>query len=128
MRLDLGYLGQRKTILLLVLDGGTCLSREYLQALENRDRISHQAMVRRYVDHANIGSTRIGSHGHPIVRRNNLFVWKTKQGARLLYFNLPNNKVVVTIGYNKGDPEKQQYDRAENLRDAWLQQEGGRER
>jgi hypothetical protein len=123
MKVEVAYAeGRKRVIYWLVLPNGDCPARKYLEELRRRDRISHQAMVRRYVNHANNGHTTIKKHGHPIAKRKNLFVWKTDQGARLLYFELPDKSPVMTWGYNKGAPENQQYDRAERHRDAF---EGG---
>ena len=125
MRLKFQYDGAKKTVCLLVLDDaddGECPSLEYLQNLEAQNKVSHRAMIRRITNHGDIGATTIWKHGHAITDRQNLFVWKTHQGARLLYFNLTGASVIVTHGYGKGAPERQQYDRAERLRDAWLNQ------
>ncbi|MBI4295241.1 MAG: hypothetical protein HY669_03640 [Chloroflexi bacterium] len=126
MRLYRQYNGTKKTVFLLVLDDGSCPARTFLETLKATNEGSHKAMIRRIKSHADIGYTSIQKHGHPIKGRKALFVWKTHQGARLLYFegNVGTN-VVVTHGYNKGDPERAEYDKAERLRDACLT-EGGR--
>lgn len=120
MKLNRQYTGEKKIIYYLVLDNGDCPAMTFMEKLKADNEVSNKAMVRRITNHAKIGSTQIFKQGHQI--RGNLFVWKTKQGARLLYFQLPNSHCVVTHGYYKGDPERVQYQRAENLRGAYFAQ------
>lgn len=112
--------GRTLTSYYLVLPANKCPSRDYLIELEQANKISHRGMIRRIQSHVDNGTTTIFKHGHPIKGRTNLFVWKTDQGARMLYFEVANRHCVMVIGYAKGDPEERQYDRAENLRDAYF--------
>jgi len=119
-RLEVARTGRTLTGWYLVLPTNDCPSRDYLIKLERANKVSHKAMIRRIENHVNNGTTTIPKHGHPVRGRTNLFVWKTDQGARMLYFEIRNRHPVMVIGYAKGDPEEREYRRAEKLRDAYL--------
>ena len=100
------------------LDNGARPAIEFLADLERTDRAAHRSLVKRYELHAARGPSSNKQHERHIVTRGNLFEFKTRQGARLCYFNRPGNIIVLANGFRKGDLEENAWDAAVAMRDA----------
>lgn len=123
MRVKEEYRGAKQIICSVVLDNGRSPAEEFLLQLKQRSPESHKSMVNRYRRHADNGPASNIRHERHISDRGNLWEFKTWQGDRLLYFNHPDGRVVLTNGFHKGDPAPQRYDVAERLRDQILRGE-----
>jgi hypothetical protein len=122
MKIELQYRGQKFDIYAIVLNDGSCPAIEFLEQLKQNDIASHKSIINIFKRHAEAGpilniikSRQIG--GHP-----NLFEFKSKQGARLIYFYLPGRKTVMTHGFKKGARAEQEYDKAEKMRTEYLKE------
>ena len=122
MNIVLQYKGQRFLLFAIVCNDGSCPAVEFLDELKQNDLGSHKSIVNVYLRHANSGPIMNIEKSRPIKGRDNLFEFKSKQGARILYFYLPGKKTVLTHGFYKGAPTEPEYDRAENMRDQYIEE------
>jgi hypothetical protein len=121
MRIEPQYKGQKFSIYAIVVDDGSCPTVEFLEQLKSNDIASHKSIVNILKRHAECGQILNTIKSRPIKGRNNLFEFKSKQGARLMYFYLPGRKTVLTHGFKKGAPAEEEYDKAEKMRDQYLE-------
>jgi len=117
--------GLRFTIMAVVLDDGACPAEEFLERLKIKDSTSHKSLVNLLARHADFGEIRNKQKSRVIEGRENLVEFKTKQGDRLVYFYLPGARTVLTHGFHKGVPASNEYDRAEAMRDQFINQSKG---
>jgi hypothetical protein len=122
MRIELQYKGQKFYVYTIVLNDDSCPTVDFLEELKQDDLASHKSLVNVYTTHADHGPLLNIKKSRPIEDEKNLFEFKTKQGARLLYFYLAGKITVITHGFKKGAPVKQEYQRAKNLRDEYLRE------
>jgi hypothetical protein len=122
MKIVLQYKGQKFSLYAIVCNDGSCPSVEFLDELKKNDPSSHKSIVNIYLRHADFGQILNIEKSRPINGRENLFEFKSKQGARLLYFYLPGRRTVFTHGFYKGDPNEPEYDKAEKMRNQYIKE------
>ena len=86
MKIVLQYKGKKFSLYAIVCNDGSCPSIEFLDELKKNDPSSHKSIVNIYLRHADFGQILNIEKSRPIKGHENLFEFKTKQGARLLYF------------------------------------------
>lgn len=109
--------GSKFRIFAIVLDDGTCPTEEFLESLKNTDSSSFKSLINLFNRHADYGPILDIEKSRPIETEENLFEFKTRRGARLMYFYCPGGNTIITHGFKKGDPPRPQYNRAINLRE-----------
>jgi hypothetical protein len=124
MRIALQYQGQKFNIYAIVCDDESCPVISFLDYLRKTNTPSHRSLVSIYTRHADHGQLRNIRKSRPIKGHKNLFEFKSTQGDRLLYFYLPDRKTVLTHGFHKGAPAKEEYDRAERMREQYREEVG----
>ncbi len=122
MKIELLLRGQKFDIYGIRLNDGSYPVIVFLEQLKEKDIASHRSLVNVIQIHADYGPLLNETKSRPIEGRDNLFEFKTKQGARVLYFYLPGRKTVLTHGFKKGAPGKQEYAKAEKIRDQYLKE------
>ncbi len=123
MRLKLLQAGKMFSIYAVVLDNGSCPAWIFLEQVRRRDRASHKSLVNILTRHADHGAIRNERKSRVIKGRANLLEFKTRQGDRLLFFYLRDQKTVLTHGFHKGASESDEYDKAEAIRDQYGREE-----
>jgi hypothetical protein len=122
MKIELQYRGQKFAIYAIVVNDGSCPAIEFLEQLKRNDIASHKSIVNIYRRHAECGPILNIRKSRRIEGHDKLLEFKSKQGARLIYFYLPDGKTVITHGFKKGAPAEEEYDKAEKMRAEYLKE------
>jgi hypothetical protein len=93
-----------------------------LEQLKRDDIASYKSLVNVLLVHAQRGPLLNIQKSRPVEGKDNLYEFKVKQGARLLYFYQPGRKTILTNGFKKGAPVKLEFDRAEATRNQYLRE------
>lgn len=115
---SLGKSGTFYGVYAIELNDGSCPAVEFLEQLKVDNIGSHKSMVNILARHANFGQIKNERKSKQV--RPKLLEFKTYQGGRLVYFYMPGNMTVLTLGFHKGDRASQFYNRAESIRDQYL--------
>jgi hypothetical protein len=99
----------------LVLNDGICPSMLFLEKLKMDEPSSHRSLLNIINLHADYGPILNEQKSRDIHGFPGIFEFKTKKGARLLYFYLPDKITVIVDGFKKGEPAKNEYQKAFNL-------------
>ena len=121
MKLRLLKNGLVFSIYAIVLDNDFCPADDFLKQLEHQDLASHKSLINILTRHADHGEIKNKTKSRVIEDRKNLLEFKTYQGGRLVYFYSPGRRTILTHGFHKGVPASAEYDRAEAMRDQYLQ-------
>ncbi len=120
MRIRLQYRGQKNDIYVIERDNGNCPAIEFLDSLKATDPKSHTRLYVLIHRHADIGPILDDERKcRKITSRENLCEFKSPQGDRLPFFYLSGRRTVITHGFHKGDPEQNEFDKAEALRNTY---------
>lgn len=124
MILSLQYRGQEFSICAIVSNDGSCHAIDFLEHVKQNNPASHKSLVNIYTRHADHGLIRNTRKSRAVKGRRNILEFKSTQGDRLLYFYLPGRKTVLTHGFHKGVPVKAEYNKAERMRNQYLEEVG----
>jgi hypothetical protein len=122
MKIQLQHHGQKFDIFVIVLDDESRPAIDFLEQLKRDDFTSFKHLVRVYTTHAEIGPLIDPKKSRAIEGWDDLYEFKSPQGARLLYFYLRDRKTVITHGFKKGAPAKNEFNRACRIRDQYLRE------
>jgi hypothetical protein len=122
MRIELLLTGQKFDIYAVVDNNGDCPCIDFLERLKQEDIASHKSLVSILSAHAQRGPLLNIQKSRPVEGKDNLYEFKSRQGARLLYFFQPGGKTILTNGFKKGAAVKQEFDRSEKMRDQYLRE------
>jgi hypothetical protein len=122
MRLKLLIPGKMFNIYALVLNNGDCPAEVFLEKTRRGDLISYRSLINILTRHADHGALRNKKKSRVIEGRTNLLEFKTHRGDRLVYFYLRDQKTVLTLGFHKGASASAEFDRAEAMRDQYLEE------
>jgi hypothetical protein len=113
--------GRATTIYSIVLDNGKCPAEDFIQAIGASNKASIKALTNLLIRHADHGQIWDPQKSKRITK-SGIFEFKTMQGDRLLYFYDLGRKTIVTHGFHKGNPAKQEYRLAEKIKESYLRE------
>lgn len=122
MKIELKYRGLKFNIYVIVLNDGSCPAVDFMEQLKQDDFASFRSLVSIYTMHADHGPLRNETKSRPLKGYIDLYEFKTKQGARLLYFYLSGGKTIITHGFKKGSPTKAEFKKAKIIKDRYLEE------
>jgi hypothetical protein len=119
MRIELFYKGQKFDIYVIVTNDGERPAIDFLAQLKQANTTSHKTIINVLLRHAEHGPILNEEKSRPIKGKkyDGLYEFKSKQGARLLYFYLKGKITVLTSGFQKGAPANIEYKKARTMRD-----------
>lgn len=122
MNIELKYRGLKFDIYVIVLNDGSRPAIDFLEQLKQDDFASFKSLVSVYTMHADHGPLLNETKSRLIKGYDNLYEFKTKQGARLTYFYMHGGKTIITHGFQKGAPAKAEFKKARLIKDLYIEE------
>lgn len=122
MNIELLLRGQKFFIYGLVGNDGSCPILDFLNQLKLENPACHRSIFTVLERHASSGPILNKKKSRSIKGHNDLYEFKSPQGARLPYFYLPGGKTVITHGFKKGSLARVEFKKAANLLNQYLEE------
>jgi hypothetical protein len=120
MKIVILFRGQNFNIYGIVLNDGSCPVDDFLEQLRQNDLASHKSIIGILKRHAEAGPIWNPEKSRPVEGYNDLYEFKSTQGARLPYFYMPDKVTIITHGFKKGRPPKLEFDKAADMKMQYL--------
>lgn len=124
MHLSLVVSGRKFSVYALVTssspDGEECAARQFMKATESDKGIT-KSLTNLFSRHAHAGPIYNKQQSREL--KDGIYEFKTRQGARVLWFYASERRTILTHGFMKGDPLDAHIERAIGLRELFLAHE-----
>lgn len=123
MLLKQQYKGAVFAIYAAILDDNSCPAIDFLETIKRSEPSSHKSITSLIERHADYGPIKNLKKSRSIEGYEGLFEFKSRQGARLIYFYLPGSRTILANGFCKGEPTKPEFQKAKQIRKQCIEEE-----